>query len=284
MGNCLFLRRGAPPSSGPPKPGKLLNEYTWEEISYISSNGLTEEFGFQAGDAKEIILNGTVGILNLSNFTTYAYIIGINHNAAVEGSSLIHFQVGKSALTGGVDVVLVDSYYMNNGLSIMFNMSGSATPTNEGGWEGSFMRNNICGTSLTDYPATSFLAVLPDDLRAVLKPVTKYTNNIGDASYTSAITATTDYLFLLSEYEITGSTTLSNKNEANHQQRYDYYSGISNFIKYRYDNPNTAVRWWLRSPNADSSNRFLMITQNSNGEPLSYGSSSSYGFTPCFCV
>ena len=87
MGNCLFLRRGAPSSSGP-TPGKTLDEYTWEEISYISSNGLAGEYGFQVGDAKAITLNGTVGDLTLDNYQTYAFIIGINHNAELEGTLL----------------------------------------------------------------------------------------------------------------------------------------------------------------------------------------------------
>ena len=100
MGNCLFLRRGAPPSSGPPK-GKTLNEYTWEEIDYISSNGLAGEYGFQVGDAKAITLNGTVGSLALDNYQTYAYIIGINHNAELEGNNLIHFSLRRRPSPAG---------------------------------------------------------------------------------------------------------------------------------------------------------------------------------------
>lgn len=281
MGNCIFLRRGAPPSSAPPKPGKLLNEYTWEEISYISSNGLTEEFGFQAGDAKEIVLNGTVGILNLSNFTTYAYIIGINHNAAVEGNNLIHFQVGKSALTGGVDIAFVDSEYDYTGSSTAFRINTSGT--NEGGWKESFMRNNICGTSLTDYPATSFLAVLPDDLRAVLRPVTKYTDNIGGGdSISSNVTGTIDYVFLPSEYEVCGDVYRGNTYEANYQQRYSYYANQSAPTKYSYIDTLLNRFYFTRSPGVLNESRWVRLSTSWRAANTS--ANSSYGFAPCFCV
>ena len=113
MGICRLPWQIVVPSSGPPK-GKTLDEYTWEEISYISSNGLAGEYGFQVGDAKAITLNGTVGALTLDNYLTYAFIIGINHNAAVEGNNLIHFQFGKTALSGGTNICFVDSGYNNS--------------------------------------------------------------------------------------------------------------------------------------------------------------------------
>ena len=50
--------------------------------------------------------------------------------------------------------------------------------------------------------------LLPSDLRAVLKPITKYTDNVGggSGSVQSNVTATTDYLPLLSMKEVFGST------------------------------------------------------------------------------
>lgn len=94
-----------------PSAIKPLADCTWEEISYVSQNNLAEEWGWKVGDAKEIILNGTVGALTLDNYQTYAYIIGINHNAELEGNNLIHFQFAKTALFGGTDIA---SEYANN--------------------------------------------------------------------------------------------------------------------------------------------------------------------------
>lgn len=80
--------------------------------------------------------------------------------------------------------------------------------TNSGGWNGSYGRNTLLGNSgtPTSPPANSFMAALPADLRAVMKPVTKYTDNSGVGSNTSgAVTATTDYLFFLAEFEVQGT-------------------------------------------------------------------------------
>lgn len=53
MGICILPQEIVVPSSGP-TPGKTLDEYTWEEISYISSNGLASEYGFQVGIQKRL--------------------------------------------------------------------------------------------------------------------------------------------------------------------------------------------------------------------------------------
>ena len=67
----------------------------------------------------------------------------------------------------------------------------NSSATNSGGWNSSQMRTKICGTSLSSYSGT-IIAVIPAALRAVLKSVTKYTNNTGKSSAASAVTATTD--------------------------------------------------------------------------------------------
>lgn len=278
MGNCIFLRRGAPPSSGPPK-GKTLNEYTWDEISYISSNGLAGEYGFQVGDAKAITLNGTVGSLTLDNYQTYAYIIGINHNAELEGNNLIHFQLAKTAISGGTDICFTDSSYNSSGSSAAFRMNTSST--NSGGWNSSYMRNNICGTSKST-TSGRIMGAIPAELRNALKSITKYTNNNGSSSASSAVTATTDYFFLLSEYEVFGNTAYSNTYEANYQQQYAYYSAGNSKVKYRHNSTGSAAYWWLRSPIAGNSNGFVAVY--TGGTVYSNYAYSSLGFAPGFCV
>ena len=52
------------------------------------------------------------------------------------------------------------------------------------------------------------MAALPADLRAVMKPITKYTDNIGGGTNDAGnVTASVDYLPLLAEKEIFGSRT-----------------------------------------------------------------------------
>lgn len=257
-----------------PAPGKALDNYTWDEISQISSANLGESY-FSVGDRKQITLNGTIGQLTLSNYSTYAFIIGFNHNSGREGSGRIHFQIGKTALTGGTDICLISGY--NDDSDFYMNTSN----TNSGGWKNSYMRNNICGTSKTSYSGT-IIGVIPAALRAVLKSVTKYTNNTGNSSASSAVTATTDYFFLLSEYEVFGNITYANTYEANYQQQYAYYSAGNSKVKYRHDQTGSSVAWWLRSPIAIISDGFVNVY--TDGTVDDSNANYSLGFAPGFCV
>ena len=259
----------------------VLNNNSWETIKKVSDAGQGENY-WSIGDRKEVTLNGTVGHLTLSNYTTYAFIIGFNHNASLEGTNRIHFQLAKTALSGGTDVCFRDDSY-NNKVSTTGYFSMNRSATNSGGWKSSQMRTKICGTSLSSYSGT-IIAVIPAALRAVLKSVTKYTDNTanGGGSTASYVTATTDYFFLLSEYEVFGSILKSNSNEKNKQAQYAYYSAGNSKVKYTYNDLRNAAFWWLRSPNASDSNRFLY--GSAEGAVDSYRAFYSVGFAPGFCV
>lgn len=256
-----------------------LNDNDWSVIQSVSDAGKGASY-WSIGDRKAITLNGTVGALTLSSVTTYAFIIGFNHNSSVEGTNRIHFQLAKTALSGGTDVALCDSKY-NSSVSSTGYFSMNSSATNSGGWASSQMRTKICGTSLSSYSGT-ILAVIPAALRAVLKSVTKYTNNTGQSTAASAVTATTDYFFLLSEYEVFGSTTYANSNESSKQAQYSYYSAGNSKIKYKHSATSTAVFWWLRSPGAGSSYFFVIV--GTDGTVGTGGASCSFGFAPGFCV
>ena len=229
----------------------ILDENDWTTIREVSDAGQGANY-WSIGDRKEVTLNGTVGHLSLSNYTTYAFIIGFNHNASVEGANRIHFQLAKTALSGGKDVALCDSKY-NSGVSITGYFSMNASNTNSGGWERSQMRTKICGTSLSSYSGT-IIAVIPAALRAVLKSVTKYTDNTGG-----------------------GST-----NEKSKQAQYSYYSAGNSKVKYKHSATSKAVIWWLRSPRASNSAFFVRVD---NYGTVNYANAGySYGFAPGFCV
>ena len=256
-----------------------LNDNSWEAIRGISDAGQGANY-WSIGDRKAVTLNGTVGHLSLSNYTTYAFIIGFNHNASVEGANRIHFQLAKTALTGGTDVCLCDSSY-NSNVSTTGYFSMNSSRTNSGGWARSQMRTKICGTSLSSYSGT-IIAVIPAALRAVLKSVTKYTNNAGNNSSAGAVTATTDYFFLLSEFEVFGSISYANRNEKNKQAQYAYYSAGNSKIKYKHNGTSTAAAWWLRSPVASSTEGFTSV--RTSGTVNYPAARFSIGFTPGFCV
>ena len=263
----------------------ILDENDWTTIREVSDAGQGSNY-WSIGDRKAVTLNGTVGKLSLSNVTTYAFIIGFNHNASVEGANRIHFQLAKTALSGGTDVCFCDNQYgpdsgwLSSGAGY-FVMN--ASNTNYGGWKSSQMRTNICGTSLSSYSGT-IIAVIPAALRAVLKSVTKYTDNManGGGSTASYVTATTDYFFLLSEYEVFGSISYANSNESSKQAQYAYYSAGNSKIKYKHNGTSTAAYWWLRSPRASNSYNFVLV--RTDGTVSNYYANYSLGFAPGFCV
>ena len=258
----------------------LLNNNTWETIKNISDAGQGANY-WSIGDRKAVTLDGTVRALTLSNYTTYAFIIGFNHNASVEGANRIHFQLAKTALSGGTDVALCDSYYSsynNTGVGFVMNTGNS----NLGGWASSNMRTGTCGTSLSSYSST-IIAAIPAALRAVLKSVTKYTDNTGGGNPSANnVTATTDYFFLLSELEVFGSISRANPNEASKQAQYAYYSAGNSKIKYKHNGTAAAAIWWLRSPSTTTSNVFVDVTTGGTVDiNIAY---YSLGFAPGFCV
>lgn len=257
-----------------------LNDNEWSVIKSVSDAGQGANY-WSIGDRKEVTLNGTVGHLTLSNYTTYAFIIGFNHNASVEGANRIHFQLAKTALSGGKDIALCDSKY-NTQVSETGYFSMNMYSNNDRGWGGSQMRTNICGTSLSSYSGT-IIAVIPEALRAVLKSVTKYTNNTGGRSTAaSAVTATTDYFFLLSEYEVFGSISYGDVYEKDKQVQYAYYSAGNSKIKYKHNGTSTAAPWWLRSLSVNEFSAFVSV--RTNGTVNHPDARYSIGFVPGFCV
>lgn len=165
------------PSTFPPI-GTALNDMTWEQIRAISDAGKAADY-FNLGDTKTITINGKVGNTTFSNLSIDAFIIGFNHNSAREGSNRIHFLIGKS---GGKLVGLCDSGYGNEQTSSgYFHMNTSRT--NSGGWKDSAMRKTLLGNNGTPSSPTAntLMAALSSDLRAVMKPVTKYTDNTATA-------------------------------------------------------------------------------------------------------
>ena len=265
-----------------PEIGTALNDISWEDIRKISDAGLASSY-FNVGDRKAVTLSGTVVGLSL-NGTYYCYIIGIDHNSALEGTNRIHFQIGKTSLSGGTDIAFCDSNYEDNsGSSQGFRMN--LDNVSGGGWNNSYGRKTLLGNSGTPNspPANSFMAALPADLRAVVKPVTKYTDNTGRGSNTSgAVTATTDYLFFLAEFEVQGVRSTANQYEQTHQAQYDYYKAGNSKVKYRHNATGTAVRHWCRSAYSDYGGMFCCV--NTNGSANQTNASNSIGLAPGFCV
>ena len=261
-------------------PTTSLNDNTWATIKEVSDAGQGENY-WSVGDTKRITINGKVGNFTFSNLAIDAFIIGFNHNSSREGTNRIHFQIGK---IGGKDVCLCDSQYgsgqSGNGY---FNMNPNNS--NSGGWNGSYMRKTLLGNSGTPSspPANSMLAALPSDLRAVMKSVTKYSDNTGgspdNASY---VTSTTDYLFLLAEFEYHGARSYANSAEKNFQLQYSYYKAGNSKVKYKHGETGTAAYHWCRSVYVGRTYRFCLV--NTYGSASYDNANLSWGAAPGFTV
>lgn len=255
------------PSTLPPV-GTPLNDCTWEQISEISNLGLASTY-FKVGDRKAITLNGTVGGLTFSNLSIDTFILGINHNSSIEGGNKIHFCIGK---IGDKDVALVNNKFI---------ISNSSSYT--GGWDDCQMRKSILGSDSTpDNPtANTLLDSLPADLLVVLKPIIKYTDNTGGTSNSASnVTATTEYLPLMAEFEVCGSRWGANSAEQNYQKQYDYFASGNNRGAATHDTfSNTS--WWTRSSYYKYTGAFITVDM---GSSYYTGTNYSCGVRPVFAV
>lgn len=270
----------------------VLNENDWSVIKSVADASQGANY-WAVGDRKAVTVNGTVGTQAI-NGTYYVYILGFDHNSSREGTG-ITFGTFKTALSGGTDICLVDSHYndYSTGGQKWFNMNHSSN-TNSGGWKGCDLRydvlgstnsnNNDAGTTTATSPVSgTLMAALPSDLRAVMKPMTIYTDNTGGGSNTASyVTASVDYLPLLAEFEIFGTRSYANSAEQNYQQQYQYYKNGNSKVKYRHSSTSSTAYWWERSPNYYYSYYFCVV--NSNGTAYYGIARYSNGLAPAFRV
>ena len=260
----------------------VLDKNEWKVIKKVADADKGANY-WAVGDTKRITLNGKVGATTISNLKVDAFIIGFNHNSGKEGSNRIHFLLGK---IGGKFVGLVDSYYDPSGYTTTsgaFTMNTS--DTNSGGWAKTQMRSTVLGAASdpTNPTANTLLAALPADLRAVMKSVTKYTDNTGGGSNSaSAVTATTDYLWLLAEFEVFGSRTYANSSEPSSQAQYEYFKAGNSKIAYKHSAAETAAAWRLRSPSSTTTATFCAV--GSGGGPYFSNAYRSLALVPGFAA
>ena len=264
---------------------KTLNENDWSVIKDVSDAGQATNY-WAVGNTKNIKINGKIGNTTFSNYSVDVFILGFNHNSSREGNNKIHFMIGKN---GTKLVGLYDSKYgpdagWPSGGTGSFVMNTSNT--NNGGWNNSYMRKTILGNSNspTSPLSNSFMAALPADLRAVMKSVTKYTDNTanGGGNVQGYVTATTDYLWLLAEFEVQGSRTYANSYEQNYQAQYQYFKSGNSKVAYKYNATGTAVYWWLRSADYYYANRFCHVY--TDGSATSTTADYSLALLPGFAV
>ena len=171
-------------------------------------------------------------------------IIGKNHDTYANG--------GKAPLTFQMHDCYATTYKMNS--------SG----TNEGGWTNCAMRS-------THLPA--ILALMPTEVQNGIREVNKLTSA---GSYSSTINTTADKLFLLSEIEIFGNTTYSERGEGS---QYAYYKAGNSKVKNR---SGSNVDWWERSPTSDSEYSFCCVYRDGSENFFDGNDSRGVAFAFCF--
>ena len=262
-------------------PTSTLSDNDWATIRQVSSAGQGANY-WAVGDVKPITINGRVGNTTFTNLSINVFILGFNHNASKEGSNRIHFQIGK---IGTTPVALCDANY-GSGMSGSGYFNWNTSNTNNGGWKSCYRRSTLYGNSGTPTSpvSNSLMAALPSDLRAVMQPVTKYTDNVanGSGNVQSNVNATTDYLFDLAEFEVFGTRYIANSYEQNYQLQYDYYKAGNSKVAYKHSAVSTAVWWGLRSPCYYYYYFFVIVY--TDGAYSSTGASYSGGLRPGFAA
>lgn len=215
---------------------------TWAQIEAISKSGKAAS-AFKVGEEKTITLT--------TGEQVTLVILGFNHDNLTAG--------GKAGITLGMKDLLATKYPMNS------------SNTNAGGWTSCAMRTSTMQT---------LYGQLPDDVKAVIKPVNKLTSA---GSQSTTIETTSDNLFLLAEIEVFGTRSYSVAGEGT---QYAYYRDIANTaakrVKKLSNGTGSAYGWWLRSPSAGGSTTFCVVY--GGGSAGSYGAGYGTGVAFGFCV
>lgn len=219
-------------------PSKLEN-MPWNMISGIGKAGAGPEV-LERGATKNITLTtGEVVTLRLEDF---------NHDDLATGS-------GKAPF----------SFMMLNLMAATAKMN--TTDTNVGGWNSSAMRTSM----------STFLAQLPADLRAVIRPVKKKTTAGNKAT---TIQTTTDSLWLASAKELNLLTTSAGYQDEG--ETYPLFVDNESRIKKLSNGAGSANGWWTRSPSTGVTTYFRYVA--SDGSSNHYNASVSYGVCLGLCV
>lgn len=265
-----------------------LTTMSWSEIENISKQGNARNY-FEIGDLKTIQLDfGNTSLIEGNGVVNRTvFIIGFDHNNSIEGTG-IHFCGFKSDAAVS-NICLADSVYGTEQSILCLNMNDSASC--DGGWFDCRMRYSVLGsTNINKSNATedcavspvsnTIIATFPSDLRAVMKPMTKYTADRKSGAYTNR--KTIDFLPLLSEYEVFGNYSYSNSVSEGFEQQYEYFMN-GNSTKFRYGNSTSDFGiWWLRSSYGSADDGFCLV--NEEGKATATPANYSLGVVPIFKV
>ena len=225
---------------------------SWEIIADNIKNGKGDLY--EVGSEKEVIIAGKNYTVRLANNTTPSECNDENFSQTACGF-VVEF------------VDIVEKRTMNT------------SDTNVGGWPSSEIRT---------YANGEFLNNLPSDLQKIIIP-TKVISGHGTGD-TVNLMSENDKVYLLSTHEIWSNKITYNSNDVdtayNSTRQLDYYKNN----QVTTTNRSLAIKkydfitnyWWLRTPNFDGNNNFVIV--GSNGYWYGNKSSNLYGFSPAFRI
>ncbi len=211
---------------------------SWADINIVAQAGAAATV-FTAGDEKSVTLTTSeVVTLRVEDF---------NHDDLVSG--------GKAKMTIAMKNLFAATQNMN------------ASNTNVGSWSSSAMRTRMA----------TYLAQLPADLQAIIKPVIKKTT-AGNQS--TSIQTTNDSLWLFSAIEVGLQTAVAGYNGEG--ATYPLFVDNASRIKYMSNGSGSVYIWWFRSPHATSATDFALA--HTDGSFSINSASYSYGVCVGLCV
>lgn len=282
---------------------KVLNDCTWAEISQISSSGQAANT-FSVGDQKTITFTGNGNFADGMRLTgdIDVFILGINHNASVEGSNLIHFCMGKSdgqlcvLFNAAHDTTFADGTSNTSDSAVLGCYDPYVNSSEQGANRYGFRMSGLsylCGKYVSNIQSSrvGVIGSLPTDLRAVMKKATKYYDT------ESSISSIQLPMSIPSVYELRGfhyssTETWSDQN----QKQYEYFeSGNSysakglSFNSYGNQgiNEHTGSMYWLRnrvSSSMDSTERNYVAMNGTGGTERIYDGTFNFACMFLFFV
>ncbi|MBR0096709.1 MAG: hypothetical protein IJP88_05980 [Synergistaceae bacterium] len=231
------------------------------EFNYRGDNGIYFQ-GFKSMDGIDVALcDSRYGNANLNSGSPIGFMIntaqGLNSNNCGNASGwkgcLMRYKILGSVERSNTD-----------GLSVITNKTNLGYDATE--------------TAKTSPVANTLMAALPADLRAALAQWRHYANNKGQERTTAgsdgnatctvyskdSITLVTDYITLLSAYEVAGDNIQAiskgwmNPYENLYMSQMAYYANGNTLIKYKHNAPTTACAWRVSSP-ADGGRDWMLV-------------------------